>query len=81
MKNIISLNENDKTYPNGLGAIKNRPKILYLEGNIDLLKKPSIAIVGSRDCTEYGYKYANLIAKKIAKNNICIVSGLALRNR
>lgn len=37
-----------------------------------------IAIVGSRDCTDYGRKYAQLFAKTLAKHNITIISGLAL---
>lgn len=47
-------------------------------GNIALLQKPSIAIVGSRDCTEYGKKYATQFASSIAHSNITVVSGLAI---
>lgn len=37
-----------------------------------------MAIVGSRNCTEYGYKQAKKFAKEISKQNICIISGMAL---
>lgn len=47
-------------------------------GNIELLQKPSIAIVGSRDATKYGKKYASQFASSIANSNITIVSGLAM---
>lgn len=47
-------------------------------GNIELLNKPSIAIVGSRDATTYGKKYAAQFANSIARSNITVVSGLAI---
>ena len=68
----------DKNYPKRLLGIKNYPKILYVLGNYELLNKDSLAIVGSRECTPYGAKYAKEFAKKIAKQNICIVSGMAV---
>lgn len=40
--------------------------------------QPIVAIVGSRNCSEYGRKYARLFAKELSKVNICIISGLAL---
>lgn len=68
----------DKNYPRKLLKIKDAPSELYIEGNINLLNNTSIAIVGSRKCTEYGIKYASLFAKELSKNNITVVSGLAL---
>ena len=47
-------------------------------GNIELLQNPSIAIVGSRDASEYGKKFAAQFASIIAHSNITVVSGLAL---
>jgi len=47
-------------------------------GNIELLQKPSIAIVGSRDATTYGKKCASQFANSIARSNITVVSGLAI---
>lgn len=73
--------EKSKKYPTRLLNIKNNPKVLYMQGNLKLLEKKAIAIVGSRDCTEYGYNYAKKISEELSKNNICIVSGLAKRNR
>lgn len=52
---------------------------MYCLGNINLLNHQKIvAIVGSRDCTEYGRKYAGIFAKELAKCNICVISGLAI---
>lgn len=49
-----------------------------LFGNIELLQNPSIAIVGSRDASEYGKKFAAQFASSIARSNITIVSGMAV---
>lgn len=49
-----------------------------LSGNIELLQNSSIAIVGSRDASEYGKKFAAQFATSIAHSNITIVSGMAI---
>lgn len=67
----------DKEYPKRLLDIKNPPKKLYVEGNIELLNNKSIAIVGARKCTEYGIKYTKKFAKEMADYNVTILSGLA----
>ena len=68
----------DKEYPESLKQIKNPPKRLYLKGNIKLLKTPGIAIVGARNCTQYGEKMAKKFAKELAEFGITIISGMAL---
>ena len=68
----------DIEYPENLKKIKNPPKQLYLKGNIKLLNTPSIAIVGSRSCTQYGEKMARKFAKELVEYGITIISGMAL---
>lgn len=68
----------DKEYPESLKQIKNPPKRLYLKGNIKLLKTPGIAIVGARNCTQYGENMAKKFAKELAEFGITIISGMAL---
>lgn len=58
--------------------MQDAPKQLYVEGNCDLLLQDSIAIVGTRNLTDYGKKYASIFAKRIAKEGITIVSGMAV---
>lgn len=74
MKIIDRKSEN---FPTSLLQIQNPPKQIYVEGDISLLQKDSIAIVGTRKCTDYGKKYTQKFAKELAKENICVVSGLA----
>lgn len=74
----IKINYQDEKYPKKLLKIPNYPKELYIAGNYELLNKPlTVSIIGSRDCTEYGRKYANIFADELSKKDICIVSGLA----
>jgi len=50
---------------------------LYYKGNLELLKKPKIAIVGSRRASKYSKEFTKLLAKKLSKKYV-IVSGGAL---
>ena len=58
--------------------IHNRPKKIYAVGNIEILRKRCVAIVGCRKCSVYSAKATEKIAYNLAKNNIIIVSGLAI---
>lgn len=75
MKNIKI---EDEDYPKKFLQLKKPPKTIWVEGDISLLEKPALAIVGSRKNTPYGEKIAKLFATQIAKQGIVIVSGLAL---
>jgi len=57
--------------------LKNVPLFFY-SGNIEILEKPCIAIVGSRKPTLYGRQQAHRFAKALAQEGFCIVSGAAL---
>ncbi len=72
---IITLHDNK--YPEKLKNIYDKPKVLYAKGNIKLLNEKSVAIVGCRDCSEYGKNMAKKLSYNLAKENICIISGLA----
>ena len=78
MKEIKIITKEDKAYPINLSNIKNPPQKLYVLGDERLLQKRSLAMIGSRDCTEYGYRQAFRFAKEIAEHGICIVSGMAI---
>ncbi len=71
------IKENDELFPKRLKEIKDYPKKIYAIGNLELLNKDSIAIVGARDCDNYGMEQAKRFSSYLAQKDICIVSGLA----
>ena len=72
------LNKENEEYPRSLLQIETPPNQIYVEGDSGLLKKDSIAIVGTRKCSKYGKECTQKFATLLAKENITIVSGLAL---
>lgn len=67
----------DKSYPKALHCMVDRPLALYAKGDLSLLSKPLLAMVGSRNCSEYGSLTARRYAYALAAD-YGIVSGLAL---
>lgn len=67
----------EKNYPKKLQNIYAPPTSLYVLGDEQILNKPSIAIVGCRQASDYGKKVAFHFAYELAKQGIVIVSGLA----
>ena len=68
----------DPDYPKALLEIADPPPLLYAKGNLAILNKLSIAIVGSRNASVQGEKNAEAFAQGLAEHGLCIVSGLAL---
>ncbi|MBI5476982.1 MAG: DNA-protecting protein DprA [Ignavibacteriales bacterium] len=67
----------DQLYPELLKKIYDPPTILFYKGTLHETDKYSIAIVGTRNPSEYGFSMAEKISDEIAKLGITIVSGLA----
>ncbi len=74
---IKIVNYIDEEYPSLLREIYDYPISLYVKGNIDVLNKKGIAIVGCRDFSEYGENCAKYFGYNLARNDILIISGLA----
>jgi DNA processing protein len=72
------LNLDDGGYPFLLREIADPPITLYVKGDWQTcFDAPCIAIVGSRRCSTYGENASQMLARDLAANGICIVSGLA----
>jgi DNA processing protein len=67
----------DPVYPHRLREIYDPPPLFYARGNLALLDRHSIAIVGSRRPTPYGVQMAERLARDLAERGLVIVSGLA----
>jgi DNA processing protein len=64
-------------YPLALQEIDSAPPILALRGRADALRKPAIAIVGSRNASAAGLTFAERLARSLGQAGYVIVSGLA----
>lgn len=67
-----------ETIPEFCMGMKHIPSRLFYLGNLTLLQKPKISIVGTRKPTAYTKSYTHLIAQKLSHAGICIVSGGAM---
>jgi len=61
-----------------LSSMKKYPKQLFYDGNLELLNKTKVSIVGSRKPTKYSKMMIQKLSSLLAKNGVCIVSGGAM---
>lgn len=72
---FIGIGEPD--YPDALRQIDGAPPLLAVKGDTRVLSPPSIGIVGSRNASIHGVKFAAMIARDCGRAGYSIVSGLA----
>ncbi|MFK7854547.1 MAG: DNA-processing protein DprA [Granulosicoccus sp.] len=65
-------------YPAMLKDTADAPPLLYAKGSIEALKRPMVAIVGSRKASHQALRHTRHLAAQLAERGACIVSGLAL---
>ena len=68
----------DGSYPSQLKEIADPPLVLFVHGDPAVLKRPQIAMVGSRNPTPQGLENAHAFAQSFAHTGLTITSGLAL---
>jgi DNA processing protein len=71
------LTPEDAAYPERLREIYDPPAVLWIRGNVDLLARPGIAVVGTRHPTPYGAGMAELLSRDLANRRLVIFSGMA----
>jgi DNA processing protein len=64
-------------YPSPLENVEDAPHLLYVKGTLLPQDEPAVALVGSRRCTEYGFRAAARLAGGLARAGVTVVSGLA----
>jgi DNA processing protein len=67
----------DDAYPRLLLEIGDPPAVLYCRGSSELLNRPALALVGSRNATAQGSSNAEQFARSFSTAGFTIVSGLA----
>jgi DNA protecting protein DprA len=73
---IVTLADSD--YPQALLQLPDPPTLLYVRGRVELLNRPALAIVGSRNPTPQGVLNSEHFAAAFADAGLVIISGLAL---
>ncbi len=64
-------------YPEALAAIDDAPPLISVLGNIHLLKKRAVALVGARNASLNGRRFAQQLARELAESGLVVVSGMA----
>lgn len=64
-------------YPPALQAIDSAPPLIAVRGRAEALRRPAIGIVGSRNASALGLKFAGMLARAFAEAGYVVVSGLA----
>lgn len=76
--NHFLISHTDPLYPEQLKYISSPPLLLFGIGDCHLLSTPQIAMVGSRNFSDYGAHWGRYFASELAINGLTITSGLAL---
>jgi DNA processing protein len=74
---INKIKQGDKNYPLRLNDLYDPPAHLYISGDVELLNRPMIAIVGSRNASPQGLKNSHLFAQALSNAGVTVISGLA----
>ena len=61
-----------------LDAMKKYPPELFYKGNLSLLQRPKVSMVGTRRPSAYTRQFTYALAKALAKRGVCVVSGAAM---
>ncbi len=67
----------DEAYPERLREIFDPPPLLWVRGDVGLLTRPAIAVVGTRHPTPYGSGMAEMLSRDLALRGLIILSGMA----
>lgn len=72
---LVALGEPD--YPKPLAALTDAPAVLSILGHPHLLARRSVAVVGARNASANGLRFAERLARDLGRADLVVVSGLA----
>ena len=75
---IIYIDNESEYYPENLKAVRGHPPVISVRGNPETLKRPAVAIVGTRHATGAGMRFVKDMAREFATNGYTVVSGMAM---
>ncbi len=72
------MSQNITEHISDLDNMKKYPKSLFYKGDLALLNRPKVAIVGSRRLSQYTKEFTYRLAKALSSRGVCVVSGAAM---
>ena len=73
----VEIRRSDARYPQELLDLGNAPGRIWARGDLSVLSKPCVAIVGTRRATGYAERVTRELARTLAQAGACVISGLA----
>ena len=67
----------DETYPMLLRSLPDRPLLLFVRGRKALGNESSVAVVGTRKASRYGWDVAFQLSNQLARHGVTVISGMA----
>lgn len=67
----------DPEYPQSLMDLPDAPPVLWVQGDVGLLARPMVALVGARNASSLGVRMARMLAESLGEAGYVVVSGLA----
>ncbi|MEY1554756.1 DNA-processing protein DprA [Yoonia sp. R2331] len=71
------IHDTDPAYPPALRQIDDRPPLLWCLGDLSLMTRPMVALVGARNASSLGTRMTKQLAGELAEAGFVVVSGLA----
>ena len=67
----------DESYPSALRDLHDPPPVLFAIGDLSLVRRTVVAVVGTRRATPYGVRVTHRLASVLARAGACVASGMA----
>ena len=74
---VRSISIEDADYPAALRDLPDPPPVINVVGDLAMLAAPVVAVVGTRNATDYGVRVTRELCASLARGGACIVSGMA----
>ncbi len=78
---VEAIAREDPRYPAALARMGSAPRVLYVAPDAErlaqLLREPAVAIVGTRQASDYGMETARSLARGLAASGVCVLGALA----
>ncbi len=75
---IHYISDTDNLYPMSLRMVENHPPVISVRGNLDVLSRSMVSMVGTRHATAAGMNFMSGLAGVFAEHGFAVVSGMAI---